>query len=126
MPAQANNEIETLLAPMVKKTLYVAISRAISTSEDMLPFVAEHLRYMNELERRGVLFGSGPFVQPGVIVGDGLTILRADSIEGARLLMEEEPLIKRGMRTFDLRQWELREGSISVNLHLSRSAFELL
>jgi uncharacterized protein YciI len=126
MPAQANNEIETLLAPMVKKTLYVAISRAISTSEDMLPFVAEHLRYMNELERRGVLFGSGPFVQPGVIVGDGLTILRADSIEGAHLLMEEEPLIKRGMRTFDLRQWELREGSISVNLHLSRSAFELL
>jgi uncharacterized protein YciI len=126
MPAQANNEIETLLAPMVKKTLYVAISRAISTSEDMLPFVAEHLRYMNELERRGVLFGSGPFVQPGVIVGDGLTILRADSIEGAHLLMEEEPLIKRGMRKYDLRQWELREGFISVNLHLSRSAFELV
>jgi uncharacterized protein YciI len=40
----------------------------------MLSFVADHLRYMNDLEDRGLLFASGPFVQEGGVVGDGLTI----------------------------------------------------
>jgi len=39
--------------------------------------------------------------------------------------MENEPLIKRGMRTFELRKWELREGRILVELDASRSQFRL-
>jgi hypothetical protein len=61
---QTKNETDTLLAPMIKITLYVAYSRAVSSSEEMLPFVAGPLHYMDDLERRGVLFCSGTFVQP--------------------------------------------------------------
>jgi hypothetical protein len=39
--------------------------------------------------------------------------------------MENEPLIKLGLRTFDLRPWELREGQIKVTLNLSTSSFTL-
>ena len=59
------------------------------------------------------------------MVGDGLTILSTDTIEEARRLMEEEPLVKRGLRRFELHRWELREGRITVNLNASRSAFNL-
>ena len=57
----------------------------------MLPHVTEHLRYMNRFEAEDFLFASGPFVQDGVLVGDGLTILQTETIEQARALMDAEP-----------------------------------
>ena len=119
------NKIAALLAPMLKQRLFVAVSSARASADQMLPHVAEHLDYMNSLEAKGLLFASGPFIQPGVLVGDGLTILQTDTIEEARALMENEPLIKLGFRTFDLRPWEFREGQISVTLNVSKSAFSL-
>jgi putative oxidoreductase len=70
-----DGQIAELLKPMLKKRLFVALRKA-SPAEQMLPHVAEHLRYMNRLETEGFLFASGPFVQEGVQVGDGLTILQ--------------------------------------------------
>jgi uncharacterized protein len=118
-------KIATLLAPMLRQRLFVALSTARASAEQMLPHVAEHLEYMNSLEEKGLLFASGPFIEPGVLVGDGLTILQADTFEEAQALMDDEPLIKLGFRTFDLRPWELREGQISVTLNVSKSNFSL-
>jgi uncharacterized protein YciI len=87
-----DGQIADLLRPMLKKLLFVALGKAVVPAEQMLPDVAEHLRYMNRLESEGFLFASGPFVQEGVLVGDGLTILRTETIEEARALMEAEPL----------------------------------
>ena len=125
MPEGSQDEIAALLAPMLKKTLFVALSRAVASAETMRPFVADHLRYMNGLEARGALFASGPFVQPGVLVGDGLSILNTSDEAEARRWMDDEPLIKRGLRSYELRQWELREGRITIALNLSRSAVHL-
>jgi uncharacterized protein len=117
--------VAELLAPMLKKTLFVAISRVAASAGEIEPFVADHLEYMNRLEADGRLWASGPFIQEGVLVGDGLTILSTATIEEARKLMEEEPLVKRGLRTFELRKWELREGRITVSLCASRSTYSL-
>jgi uncharacterized protein len=125
MPANANEKIAELLKPMLKKRLFVALNKAIARPEDMLPFVAEHLAYMNQLENEGKLFASGPFIQEGVLVGDGLTILQTSTIEDARTLMQAEPLIQRGLREFDLRPWELREGRMTITLNVSTSGFRL-
>jgi uncharacterized protein len=125
MPANADEKVAELLKPMLKKRLFVAFSKAIAPPEDLLPFVAEHLVYMNHLESAGKLFASGPFVQEGVLVGDGLTILQAETIEDANALMQAEPLIRRGLRQFDLRPWELREGRMTVTLNASTSSFRL-
>ena len=125
IPENPNDKIAALLAPMLKQRFFVALSIARASAEQMSPHVAEHLEYMNRLEAEGLLFASGPFIQTGVLVGDGLTILQTKTIEEARALMENEPLIKRGLRTFDLRPWELREGQIAVTLSVSTSRFSL-
>jgi hypothetical protein len=39
--------------------------------------------------------------------------------------MEEEPLIRRGLRKFDLHLWELREGQMTFQLNASTSSFVL-
>src|SRR5215472_13571923 len=108
------SETGALLAPIIKKTLWVVLSTAKVPSSEMEPHAPDHLRYMNELEKKGLLWGSGPFIVPGVVVGDGLTIFNATDEAGVRLLMDEEPLTKLGMRSYTVRRWELREGQISI------------
>jgi len=75
MSSDTKNTVAELLAPMLKKTLFVAISRVAAPASEIEPFVADHLAYMNALEADGRLWASGPFIQEGVLVGDGLTIL---------------------------------------------------
>ena len=50
-----DEEIADLLKPMLRKRLFVALSKAVAPSEQMLPHVAEHVRYMNQLEAEGFL-----------------------------------------------------------------------
>jgi len=125
MPNNTSKAVAELLAPMLNQTLFVAINRVAAAASSIEPFVAEHLAYMNSLEAAGRLFASGPFLEEGVLVGDGLTILSTNTIEEARQAMEEEPLVKRGLRTFVLRKWELREGRVDISLHASVSRYSL-
>ncbi|MGA2456039.1 MAG: YciI family protein [Terriglobales bacterium] len=125
MSNDSRKTVAELLAPMLKKTLFAAISRVAAPASAIEPFVADHLAYMNALEAEGRLWASGPFIEKGVLVGDGLTILSTSTIEEARQAMEEEPLIKRGLRTFELRRWELREGRIDISLRTSVSRYSL-
>jgi uncharacterized protein len=115
MPPEKDDKIAEILKPMLKKRLFVALSKAVARPEQMLPFVAEHLEYMNQLENKGKLFASGPFIQEGVLVGDGLTILQTSTLEEAHALMSAEPLIKRGLREFDL--LGLVAGKPAVHVH---------
>jgi uncharacterized protein YciI len=118
-------QIGDLLSAMIRKTLYAVISRVNAAPEEILPHVVDHLTYMDGLEAKGLLWASGPFVQPGVLVGDGLTIFRTASLEEARQLIEDEPLTKLNLRTYEIHPWELREGKITVDLNASTSTFDL-
>jgi uncharacterized protein len=120
-----SQEVGALLAPMIKRPLWVVLNSRKASSSEMEPYVAEHLDYMNKLEERGLLWGSGPFIEPGVVVGDGLTIFNVAEEADVHKLMAEEPLVKRGLRSYSVRKWELREGKISIDLFLSQSRFGL-
>ena len=120
-----DEKVQQLLKPMLKKHLFVVISKAIGTQEEMRPHFQEHLQYMNQLEAEGRLFASGPFPQEGIIVGDGLTILYAQSFDEAESLIKAEPLTKLGLRRYELRLWELREGRMNITLNASTSTYSL-
>jgi hypothetical protein len=59
VPPEEDDRIAELLKPMLKKKLFVALSKAVVPPEQILPFVPEHLEYMNQLENQGKLFASG-------------------------------------------------------------------
>jgi uncharacterized protein len=120
-----SQQVGALLAPMIKRPLWVVLNSRQASSSEMEPYVAEHLDYMNQLEEQGLLWGSGPFIEPGVVVGDGLTIFNVAQEADVHKLMAEEPLVKRGLRSYSVRKWELREGKISIDLFLSQSRFGL-
>jgi len=116
---KALKEIRHLTEPNLRKRVFVAFSYPIIATELIVPHVPEHLRYMAEAEDQ--IFLSGPFIREGQIVGEGMTILHADSEVKAAEFMRNEPLVRRGLRRFDLKLWELREGTISVATRLSES-----
>lgn len=106
------------MAPNIRKSLFVALSYPVASQEQILPYVLEHLRYMEANEDK--IFLSGPFIK-GQLVGEGLTVLCVDSAHDANALMQAEPRIKHGVRRYELKVWEVREGSLSFKTKLSRA-----
>ncbi len=114
-----NEEISELIALNIRKRLFVAFSYPLVSQDEMLQHVPEHLRYMEANEHK--IFLSGPFIKEGQLVGEGMTVLRVDSEQDAHAFMRAEPLIKHGVRRYELKVWELREGALTFEAKLSRS-----
>lgn len=110
-----------LLDRMLAKKMYVIMWRA-KKGADLGPVLRAHLEFMIDLEKRGVLFASGPL---SGAPGDGLTILRAADIEAARQIAERDPFVIKGLRDFDLREWTLMEGAIGITIHCSDRSIAL-
>lgn len=115
------DRIAALTARMLKKKLYVVLSVPLPGGADKLPmYLAEHLEYMVANEKQGLVFASGPLSEEGGSQrGRGLTVLRAASAEDARAIAAQDPLVINGVRTFELREWTVMEGSFGVTVNFS-------
>jgi uncharacterized protein YciI len=101
--------------------LFVVESTPAASPEDVKANLPAHLKYQRELETSGVLVLAGPLSDPTgeIMVGAGLIIYRAQTMEEARALTEKDPMHAAGARSFTLRKWLVNEGSLSVNVGLS-------
>ncbi len=101
--------------------LYVAHSTPAKAPEDVKASLPDHLAYQAQLERCGQLAFAGPMSdETGEhMQGMGLIIYRADSLEAARKLAEDDPMHKSGARSFVLRRWMINEGSLNISVGLS-------
>ena len=87
--------------------------------------VEEHVAWLLDLERRDLLLASGPLLSgPGTGPGSGVTILRAPDEETARKIADGDPFVRHGLRTFELYQWRLNEGSIGVRVSLGTGTYD--
>lgn len=115
-----------LLQKMLRKKLYVVLSKPLVAPEQLRPVLAAHLDYMIDLEKRGVIFASGPLAnaeQPPQ--GEGLTILRAASAAEARAVAESDPFFKNGLRTFELKEWTVMEGMLGLRINFSDQTIDV-
>ena len=115
-----------LMHKMLRKKLYVLISKPLVPPEQLAPFLLAHLEYMIALEKRGVVFASGPLADgEGPPTGHGLTVLRAKDAKEARELAEGDPFFVNGLRTFELKEWTIMEGTLGVRVNLSDQTIEV-
>lgn len=121
--SQLQDDIRRLVEPNLRKRLYVAFSYPVASVEETMPHIPEHIHYLIEHEDK--VFLSGPFVTEGHVVGEGMTVLYASSEKEAAAFMDDEPFIRRGLRRYELKLWELREGTLSIKTRLSATRFEL-
>jgi uncharacterized protein len=110
-----------LLARAAKLKLFVMLRRVVKP-ELLADNLGAHLRWLIDREKEGVVFLSGPVAprDDGVKM-EGLSIIRATTIEEAEWVAREDPFIKLGIFTYDMREWTVNEGGISLFVSLSDS-----
>ncbi len=122
--SEAQDETKALSEHMLQKTLYVVLTTPVRPMSELAELLPQHLRYMIELEKRGILFASGPFLaDEHVAAGSGMTILRAASRAEAEAIASKDPFNESGMRTFEIRTWQLNEGSFTVTINYSDQSY---
>jgi uncharacterized protein YciI len=126
MAASGEDRIRQLTQRMLRKKLYVILSKGGATAEQIGALLPQHLEYMIGLEKTGVLFASGPLTTaPGAPAGDGITILRAANADEARQIASTDPFVINKLRTFEVREWTVMEGSLGVKVNFSDQSLEI-
>jgi len=121
-----DERIAALTQKMLRRRFYAVLSQPSPTPEKLKALLPAHLEYMIALEKRGVLFASGPLSDgQGPPNGAGLTILRAASAAEARELAQADPFVKNGLRTFELKEWTVMEGTLGLRVNLSDQTVEV-
>lgn len=87
----------------------------------------DHLAYQKHLEQNGTLVLAGPTSDDTgqEMIGAGLIIYRATSLEEARAIADADPMHKSGARKFTLRKWLVSEGNLTLNVGLSTGVASL-
>jgi uncharacterized protein len=115
-----------LMRKMLRRKLYVLLSKPLVAPEKLAPLLAAHLEYMISLEKRGLVFASGPLADgEGPPTGHGLTVLRTTNAQEARTLAEADPFVVNGLRTFELKEWTIMEGTLGLRVNLSDQTIEV-
>jgi uncharacterized protein len=118
--------IRQLTQRMLRKKLFVILSKGGATAEQIGTLLPQHLEYMIGLEKKGQLFASGPLsAAEGAPLGDGLTILRAANAEEASQIASTDPFVINKLRTFEVREWTLMEGSFGVKVNFSDQSLDI-
>jgi len=107
--------------------LYVVFSEPAAPPEQMKQQLPKHLAFQAEQEKVGSLVMAGPMSDTSgdLMEGVGMIIYRADSLDAARRITENDPMHSSGCRTFSIRRWLVNEGSISINVKLSAQSITL-
>ena len=121
-----DQRIAELTQKMLRRKFYAVLSHPSPAPEKLKPLLPAHLEYMIGLEKRGLLFASGPLSDgAGPPSGAGLTILRAASADEARALAEADPFVVNGLRTYELKEWTIMEGTLGLKINLSDQSVEV-
>jgi uncharacterized protein len=121
-----DERVAALTQKMLRRKFYAILSKASPTPERLKTLLPAHLEYMIGLEKRGLLFASGPLADgEGPPTGAGLTILRTSSAQEARAIADADPFVVNGLRTFELKEWTVMEGTLGLRVNLSDQSVEV-
>jgi uncharacterized protein YciI len=116
--------VEDLSARMLKKRLWVVITRPVKPPEEVQRQLKAHLEHQIRLEKSGIMYGAGPAPSPGETrAAFGLIIIRARDEAEARRIADSDPMHSSGVRRYELYAWSLNEGRINVTLDFSDQSF---
>ena len=124
MNAKPDLSLDEIRARMLKKKLWVVISKAVKPPEELAKQVRAHLEYQIKLEKSGVMYGAGPATPLGAAqAAFGLIIIRAKDEADARRIADADPMHSSGARAYELYSWSLNEGRVNVTLDFSDQTF---
>ena len=126
MDQAASRDIEALRERMLRKQLWVVITKRVAPPEEMKKHLKAHLEHQISLEKQGIMYGAGPATVPGESeAAFGLIIIRANNSDEARQIADRDPMHIAGVRTYTLYQWSMNEGRLNITLDFSDRTYRL-
>lgn len=127
-PQISAQDVLNASAGCLQKQMYVYFTRPANGLGPVMENLEDHLKFQVELEQKGVMFGAGPFWTEDEQrwEGEGMIIIRADSIAEARKIAESDPMHASGARTFTLRPWLMNEGTVTMKITYSDGGREVI
>jgi len=106
---------------MLAKEFFVVFTEPTGDLAAVEESRAEHLKYQVEIEQKGITFAAGPFSNEtgDSWGGEGMIIIRAESIEAATMIAEADPMHSSGARKFRIRPWLMNEGGFNLRVTFS-------
>ncbi|MEM1314897.1 MAG: YciI family protein [Pseudomonadota bacterium] len=114
---------------MLQKDLYVVFTTPTEAGMGpVMETLEAHLAFQVKLEQDGIMFGAGPFWLDDEQTwnGEGMAIIRADSLAHAREIAASDPMHSSGARSFTVRPWLLNEGSVTLRITYSDGGRQVL
>jgi uncharacterized protein YciI len=112
---------------MLLKQLYAVFTTPTNGLGPVMENIEAHLEFQIGLEKKGIMLGAGPFWDDDEHTwnGEGMVIIRADSLAHAREIAASDPMHVAGARSFTVRPWLLNEGRITVEVNFSSGDYSL-
>ena len=110
------------------KQLYVVFTTPMNGIGPVMANLATHLKFQEQLEHDGIMFGAGPLWTDDELSweGEGMVIVRASSMAEAKEIAARDPMHASGARTFRVRPWLLNEGTLTIQLGFATGRFKLV
>ena len=112
---------------LLAKKLYVVFTSPVNGMRPVMEVLDEHLAYQNKIQNEGIMFGAGPFSDAAEQNwdGDGMIIIRADTMAAAKIIADNDSMHKAGARSYKIRPWLLNEGKVTIDLKFSNKSMEI-
>lgn len=112
---------------MLQKQLYVVSTTPMNGMGPVMQNLDAHLKFQVSLEQRGIMIAAGPLWADDEHTwnGEGMVLIRADSLAHAREIAESDPMHASGARSFTVRPWLWNEGRITVQVDFSTGKYTL-
>ena len=118
--------IDELRKKMLGKKLWVIMTKRVVPLEEVQKHTKAHLLHQIKLEKDGIMYGAGPAVVPGASEASfGLIVIRAKDEAEARRIADSDPMHKEGVRKYELYQWTMNEGRLSITIDFSDRTYRL-
>ena len=113
---------------LLAKQLYVVFTTPTNGLGPVMENLEDHLAYQQKIQDEGVMFGAGPFPDDEVANwdGEGMVIIRADSLETAKEIAANDPMHKSGARSYRVRPWLMNEGKLIIELTYSDKSMKVI
>ena len=127
-PQISVQDILNASAGCLQKQMYVYFTTPANGLGPVMENLEDHLKFQVELEQKGVMFGAGPFWTDDEQrwEGEGMIIIRAESLAEAREIAASDPMHASGARTFTIRPWLMNEGAVTMKVTYSDGRREVI
>lgn len=120
-PSITKDDILEASKGMLQLQLYVVFTTPTNGMGPVMENIEEHLKFQVSLEERGIMVGAGPHWADDEHTwnGEGMVIIRADSLAHAKEIAATDPMHSSGARSFTVRPWLLNEGRLNITVDFS-------